>query len=193
MYYFNSRGNLLHLCTKCIPMKFDINKSIEVLERTPLVIEQMLKGISEEWIMNNEGGKTWSPYDVVGHLVHGEKTDWLVRTEVILLDGDKKFSPFDRFAQFNESKGKSLQMLLDEFKVLRKKNIVKLRLKKIDSFDLLKKGIHPAFGNVTLKQLLATWAVHDLNHIAQIARVMAKQYKTEVGPWVEYLPVLTRK
>lgn len=173
-------------------MKFDLNRSIEVLERTPLVIEHLLKGISEEWIFNNEGGKTWSPYDIVGHLVHGEKTDWVTRMEIILLDHDKKFAPFDRFAQFNESKGKSLETLIAEFKTLRKKNIMKLRLKKIESFDLHKKGIHPAFGNVTLQQLLSTWVVHDLNHIAQIARVMAKQYKTEVGPWMEYLPILTR-
>ncbi len=174
-------------------MKFDLNKSIEVLERTPSVVEQMLSGISDDWVVNNEGGDSWSPYDIVGHLVHGEKTDWVVRMEVILLNDDKKFEPFDRFAQIKDSKGKTLQMLIDEFKALRKKNIVKLRLKKIDSFDLQKTGIHPAFGKVTLQQLLATWVVHDLNHIAQIARVMAKQYKTEVGPWVEYLPILTRK
>jgi hypothetical protein len=174
-------------------MKFDINKSIEILERTPLVIEQMLKGISDDWAKNNEGGDSWSPYDIVGHLVHGEKTDWVARMEIILLNDDKKFTPFDRFAQFNDSKGKSLETLIEEFKALRKKNIVKLRLKKIESFDLLKKGIHPAFGKVTLQQLLATWVVHDLNHLSQIARVMSKQYKAEVGPWVEYLPILTRK
>jgi hypothetical protein len=173
-------------------MKFDLNKSIEILERTPSVIEAMLKGVSEDWIMNNEGGDTWSPYDTVGHLIHGEKTDWVVRMEVILLNKNKEFMPFDRFAQFNESKGKSLQMLIDEFKTLRKKNMAKLQLKKIEMFDLHKTGIHPAFGKVTLKQLLATWVVHDLNHIAQIARVMAKQYKTEVGPWVEYLSVLNK-
>jgi hypothetical protein len=174
-------------------MRFDLHKSIEVLERTPLVVESMLKGLSEEWTTKNEGPDTWSPYDIVGHLVHGEKTDWMTRLEIILSDNtNKKFTPFDRFAQYRESKGKSLQMLMDEFKTLRKKNILKLRLKKIDSTDLLKKGIHPDFGKVTLKQLISTWVVHDLNHIAQIARVMSKQYKAEVGPWVEYLPILNR-
>lgn len=174
-------------------MRFDLHKSIEVLERTPSVIENMLKGLSEEWTHRNEGPDTWSAYDIVGHLVHGEKTDWLIRAEIILSDNkNKKFTPFDRFAQYKESKGKSMEMLLDEFKTLRKKNIIKLRLKGIDNADLLKRGIHPDFGNVTLKQLLSTWVVHDLNHIAQIARVMAKQYKAEVGPWVEYLPILTR-
>jgi hypothetical protein len=174
-------------------MNFDINKSIEILERTPSVIEAMLSGISEEWITNNEGRDTWSPYDVVGHLIHGEKTDWIIRMEIILSDNeDKKIQSFDRFAQFEESKGKSLQMLIEEFKMLRKQNIIKLRLKKIESSDLLKEGIHPDFGKVTLKQLLSTWVVHDLNHITQIARVMAKQYKAEVGPWVAYLSVLNR-
>ncbi len=174
-------------------MKFDLDKSIEILEQTPSVIEVMLKGLSDEWIMNNEGPDTWSPYDIVGHLVHGEKTDWIMRMNVILSDkGDRKFTTFDRFAQFRESEGKTLQMLIDEFKTLRKKNIIKLRLKKIELSDLSKKGIHPAFGKVTLRQLLATWTVHDMNHIAQIARVMSKQYKAEVGPWVEYLPILTR-
>ncbi len=174
-------------------MRFDLSKSIEVLERTPLVIEGMLKGVSDEWITKNEGPGTWSAFDIVGHLVHGEKTDWMTRTEIILSDtNNKKFTPFDRFAQLRESQGKSIQMLLDEFKNLRKKNIVKLKLKGIDSADLHKHGIHPDFGKVTLKQLLSTWVVHDLNHVAQVARVMAKQYKSEVGPWIEYLPILTR-
>ena len=174
-------------------MNFDINKSIEILERTPSVIETMLSSISEEWTTNNEGGDSWSPYDIVGHLIHGEKTDWIIRMEIILSDKeDKKIQSFDRFAQFEESKGKSLQMLIEEFKMLRKQNIIKLRLKKIESSDLLKEGIHPDFGKVTLKQLLSTWVVHDLNHITQIARVMAKQYKAEVGPWVAYLSVLNR-
>jgi hypothetical protein len=174
-------------------MKFDLDKSIEILERTPKVIENMLKGLSEDWVVHNEGPDTWSPYDIVGHLIHGEKTDWITRVDIILSDNpDKKFATFDRLAQFRESKGKTLQMLLDEFKTLRKKNIIKLRLKEIDSTDLSLKGIHPAFGKVTLKQLLSTWIVHDLNHIAQISRVMSKQYKTEVGHWIEYLPILTR-
>ncbi len=174
-------------------MRFDLHKSIEILERTPFVIEAMIKGISDEWTKSNEGPETWSVYDIVGHLVHGEKTDWLTRMEIILSENaNKKFIPFDRFAQVKESRGKSLSMLIEEFKTLRKKNIVKLRLKRIDSTELLKRGIHPEFGKVTLKQLLSTWVVHDLNHIAQISRVMAKQYKPEVGPWVEYLPILNK-
>ena len=174
-------------------MKFDLNKSVEILERTPSVIEVMLKGISEDWTINNEGKDTWSPYDVVGHLVNAEKTNWIPRMEVILANNnDKKFPSFDRFAQFKDSKGKSLKALIEEFKTLRKKNIAKLRLKQLDSTDLLKKGIHPEFGKVTLKQLLSTWVVHDLAHTAQITRVMAKQYKAEVGPWVEYLSILKR-
>jgi len=174
-------------------MKFDLNKSIEILERTPSVIEAMLQGVSKDWVINNEGKETWSPYDVVGHLISAEKTDWVPRMEVILsINSDKEFPPFDRFAMFKDSKGKSLQVLIKEFKTIRKKNIAILRKKKLTSKDLLKKGIHPAFGEVTLKQLLATWVVHDFTHIAQITRVMAKQYKTEVGPWVNYLSVLTR-
>jgi hypothetical protein len=172
-------------------MSFTLVSAIEVLERTPLVIEEMLQGLSTDWVMNNEGPDTWSPYDVVGHLIHGEKTDWLPRMEIILSDIDnKKFVPFDRFAQFKESKGKSLQQLIDEFKELRKNGIEALRSKKLKEEDLDKTGIHPEFGIVTLRQLLSTWVVHDLNHIAQIARVMAKKYTNETGPWRAYLPIL---
>lgn len=174
-------------------MQFDINKSIEVLERTPYVIVQMLQSVSDEWVMQNEGPDTWSAYDIVGHLIHGEKTDWITRMEIILSDSaDKKFPVFDRFAQFTNSKGKSLKQLMGEFIELRKENMVKLQQRALQEADLDKTGIHPEFGTVTLRQHLATWVVHDLNHIAQIARVMAKQYKTEVGPWVEYLPVLKK-
>lgn len=183
-----------YICVwEIIAMKFDLNKSIEILERTPSVIEAMLKDISDDWASVNEGGDTWSPYDVVGHLVNAEKTNWIPRMEAILsYNGDKKFPPFDRFAQFKDSKGKSLQALIREFKTMRKKNIIKLRLKQLDPADFLKKGIHPEFGKVTLKQLLSTWVVHDLTHTAQITRVMAKQYGTEVGPWVAYLSILKR-
>jgi hypothetical protein len=176
-------------------MRFEITKGIEILERTPLVIEDMLKGLSEDWTTKNEGPDTWSAYVVVGHLIYAEKADWIPRMEIILSDGaDKKFPPFDRFAQFRESKGKSLQMLIEEFKTIRETNIVKIRIKEIDAVDLSKKGIHPdaTFGEVTLAQLLSTWVVHDLGHIAQIARVMAKQYKAEVGPWISYLSILNR-
>ncbi len=172
-------------------MKFDLERSIEILERTPATLKNMLQGLSDGWTSVNEGGESWSVFDIIGHLVHGEKTDWITRTEVILSDDpEKKFEPFDRFAQFRDSKGKTLAMLLEEFTTLRKKNIEKLRSRNITAIDLEKKGVHPAFGAVSLEQLLSTWVVHDLNHIAQIARVMAKQYSAEVGPWVEYLKIL---
>ncbi len=172
-------------------MNFTIEKSMEILERTPEVLEAMLQNISVEWTENNEGGETWSAFDVLGHLVHGEKTDWIPRVEIILSDRqDKTFEPFERFAQFEESKGKTLPELLDEFKRLRKKNIDVLRSKKLTGKNLEEKGVHSAFGEVTLAQLLATWTVHDLDHVAQISRVMAKQYKEEVGPWIDYLRIL---
>jgi hypothetical protein len=173
-------------------LKFNLKLSIEILERTPDVLHLLLQDLSEDWTKHNEGPDTWSPYDVIGHLIHGEKTDWIPRMEIILSeDKSKEFIPFDRFAQFENSKRKSLQELLDEFKMLRIENVQKLKSKNISEVDLNKTGIHPAFGEVTLKQLLATWVVHDLNHIVQISRVMAKQYKEEVGPWIEYLKVLS--
>ena len=172
-------------------MNFTLEKSMEILERTPDVLNTMLQNISPEWTSNNEGGHTWSAYDIIGHLIYGERTDWIPRAEIILSEKyDKKFEPFNRLAQFEESKGKSLTQLLKEFKTLRKKNIDYLRSKKLTDKNLKEKGIHPTFGEVTLSQLLSTWVVHDLNHISQISRVMAKQYKAEVGPWIEYLRIL---
>lgn len=174
-------------------MVFELNKSIEILERTPRVLSALLDGLNDEWITNNEGPETWTPYDVIGHLIHGEKTDWLVRANIILSDKpNKTFAPFDRFAQFEESKGKSITQLLKEFQEFRNRNLAELRSKNLLPEDLARTGIHPSFGNVTLEHLLATWVAHDLGHIAQIARVMAKQYKDEVGPWREFLPVLDR-
>jgi uncharacterized damage-inducible protein DinB len=172
-------------------MNFNTEKSIEILERTPNVLIAMLQNISADWTTNNEGGESWSVYDIIGHLIHGEKTDWMPRAEIILSENpDKRFELFDRFAQFEASKEKSLVQLLDEFKILREKNIELLRSKKLTEKSLEEKGIHPAFGEVALSQLLATWVVHDLNHIAQISRVMAKQYKSAVGPWTAYLKIL---
>jgi hypothetical protein len=172
-------------------MQFSLNKSLEILRNTPIVLEAMLAGLSDEWINNNEGPDTWSPYDILGHLIHGEKTDWIPRVEIILSDSSEKtFEPFDRFAQFKTSNGKTIKQLLDEFKELRKQNVQKLLSKEITEDNLDQQGIHPAFKLVTLRQLLSTWVVHDLNHIAQIARVMAKQYKIEVGPWKEYLKIV---
>jgi DinB superfamily len=179
------------IINKAQTMNFTIEKSIEILERTPGVLTVMLQDISADWASTNEGPGTWSAYDIIGHLIHGEKTDWIPRAEIILSDSaDKAFKLFDRFAQFEESKGKSLKQLLDAFTLLRKKNIEYLRSKKITIKNLEATGIHPAFGEVTLSQLLSTWVVHDLNHIAQISRVMAKQYKEAVGPWTAYLKIL---
>ncbi len=172
-------------------MNFSIEKSIEILERTPDVLYTLLQNISTDWTTSNEGPDTWNAYDVMGHLVHGEKTDWMPRAEIILSDKtDKSFEVFDRFAQFRESKGKTLQQLLEEFKMLRQKSIELLRSKNITIKNLDQKGIHPAFGEVKLSQLLATWVVHDLDHISQIARVMAKHYKDDTGPWIAYLKIL---
>lgn len=173
-------------------MQFDLQKSLQILERTPQVVEDLLKGLDNDWIMNNEGPDTWSPFDIIGHYIHGEKTDWVPRMNIILGEGDKHFVPFDRFAQYKDSQGKTLQQLLDEFKQLRKENVVKLRSATINEQTLNRTGIHPKFGEVTLRQLLATWVVHDLNHIYQISRVLSKQYEVEVGPWVEFLGVLNR-
>jgi len=174
-------------------MNFEISKATEILERTPAVIEALLNGLSGEWTSNSEGNGTWSPYDVLGHLIHGEKTDWIPRVKIILSEqNDKRFVTFDRFAQFTDSKNKSLRQLLDEFKWRRAENVSFLRRLNLSESDLQKTGIHPEFGVVTLKQHLSAWAVHDLAHIAQISRVMAKQYKEEVGPWIDYLSILNK-
>ena len=171
-------------------MQFDLTKTIQVLERTPMVLQDLLSGLPDDWIMNNEGIETWSPFDIMGHLVHGEHTDWMGRVNVILKKDDKHFIPFDRTAMFKESAGRNLQQLLTEFKELRKDNLQKLKSLSLTDSDLNKNGIHPTFGEVTLRQLLSTWTVHDLTHIAQIARVMAKQYKKAIGPWVQFFRVL---
>lgn len=172
-------------------MQFDLSKSIEVLERTPAVLKTLLANLSPDWVFENEGPDTWSPYEVIGHLIHCEKTDWLVRAQIILSDKeDKTFEPFDRFAQLSAGKEKSLESLLEEFQALREKNLETLKSMQINAEKLKRTGIHPAFGEVTLAQLMSSWTVHDLGHIVQIVRVMAKQYKAEVGPWVEYLGVL---
>ena len=172
-------------------MDYSITTSLEILEQTPAVLKLMLQHLSTEWTLVNEGPGTWSVYDIIGHLINGEKTDWMPRALIILSDkADKRFEPFDRFAQMQQSNTASLPQLLEEFCSLRKKNIEKLKEKNISTNTLEEKGIHPAFGAVTLSQLLATWTVHDLNHIAQISRVMAKQYKQAVGPWTAYLKIL---
>ncbi|MFD0964637.1 DinB family protein [Pseudofulvibacter geojedonensis] len=170
---------------------FNLDEAVSLLSSTPTTLISFLKDLPENWIHQNEGENTWSPFDIIGHLIHGEKTDWIPRTRIILENhSDKKFAPFDRFAQFENSKGKTLHELLMEFKKLRKENLIFLKTLKITEQDLLKEGIHPEFGTVTLQQLLATWVTHDLGHIAQIAKVMAKKYKNEVGPWSAYIKIV---
>ncbi|WP_223032158.1 DinB family protein [Hanstruepera marina] len=172
-------------------MAFNLEKSIEVLERTPKALHVLLIGLSDDWIYSNEGDNTWSPFDVVGHLIHGEKTDWIPRiTNVLNKSENKMFEPFDRFAQFEASKNKSIHTLLGEFETLRYQNLAYLKTLNISKEQLYLKGQHPELGEVTLEQLIATWVTHDLGHIAQISRVMAKQYKNNVGPWIQYISIL---
>lgn len=172
-------------------MEFDLDNARQILERTPTVLQSLLKDLPEAWTDQNEGPETWSPYDVIGHLIHGELTDWIPRTELILNESEsKEFEPFDRFAQFENSKGKSLTQLLDEFTSLRAENLSKLAQMALTHNDLDKTGVHPEFGAVSLRQLLSAWVVHDLGHIVQVSRVMAKQYKEATGPWPKYLAVL---
>lgn len=174
-------------------MNFDIDQGIAVLSRTPETIRALLQDLPGEWISSNEGPETWSPFDIVGHLIHGEQTDWIPRAEIILAQGeDRRFKPFDRFAMFQESQGKSLSELLDRFEELRAESLETLMSWNLNDEHMQLEGEHPEFGAVTLRQLLATWVVHDLSHISQIARVMSKQYRDAVGPWRAYLPLLDR-
>lgn len=174
-------------------MDFDLNAGIAVLERTPRTLRAMLEGLPSTWTDATEGPETWSPWVIVGHLIHGERADWIARAEIILAQGpERRFTPFDRFAQFRESEGKSLPELLDEFETLRAANLATLAAWKLTDEQLALEGVHPEFGPVKLRQLLATWVAHDLGHVAQIARVMAKQYREAVGPWRAYLPVMDR-
>jgi hypothetical protein len=174
-------------------MDFDLNHALEVLERTPAVFRALLGGVSQAWTAPNEGPETFSAFDNVGHLIHGERTDWIARARIILAQGeDRTFAPYDRFAQYRESEGKSMADLLDEFARLRAGNLAILRGWNLTDRELALRGEHPALGTVTLRQLLATWAAHDLGHLAQTARVMAKQYRDAVGPWRAYLPVMDR-
>ena len=172
-------------------MTFSLELTIALLERTPPTLAALLDELPEEWTRSNEGPDTFSPYDVIGHLIHGEKTDWMPRARIIREVGEARpFDRYDRFAQVRESAGRSLSQLLDEFGGLRRNNLATLRDWRLDSVDLERRGTHPALGSVTLAQLLATWAVHDLTHLHQIARTMAHQYRAEVGPWSAYLGVL---
>ena len=174
-------------------MNFSMDDAIPVLRSTPAVLRAWLWDLPEAWTTPNEGPDTWSAYDIVGHLIHGERTDWIPRAELLLTHGEARpFTPFDRFAQFTNSQGKSLHELLDTFAEVRGESLKRLESFRLTNADLERRGTHPELGRVNLGQLLATWVAHDLNHLAQIARVMGRQYTGAVGPWLEYLPLLAR-
>ena len=169
-----------------------IPQTINILGRTPAVLSSLLKDAPAELITSNEGPDTWSPFDIIGHLIQGETTDWIPRTRMILNYGESRtFEPFDRFAQFEMSKGKSINNLLQEFDTLRHQNLDALKEMQITADQLSLRGTHPSLGSVTLRELLSTWVAHDLSHIAQAVRVMCRQYTDDVGPWKEFLPILS--
>jgi DinB family protein len=174
-------------------MDFDLQAGIAILQRTPWTLRTMLAGLPSDWTDGTEGPDTWSPYIIVGHLIHGERTDWIPRARIILAQGpDRRFVPFDRFAQLREGHRRPLNELLDDFATLRTASLVTLAEWNLSDEQLNLEGEHPELGAVTLRQLLSTWVAHDLGHIAQAARVMAKQYREAVGPWRAYLPVMDR-
>ena len=171
---------------------FDLKEGLAILTRTPGTLDAMLRGLPDGWIQAHEGGDTWSPFDVLGHLIHGERTDWVPRARIIMEQGESRpFEKFDRFAQFEETQGRTLDSLLDEFLVRRRESLRQLAELRIGPADLGRRGTHPALGTVTLRQLLATWVAHDLDHVVQVARVIGRQYTDEVGPWRAYLRVIS--
>jgi hypothetical protein len=176
--------------------EFSLSEATAILTRTPATFDALLRGMPDLWVHGNEGrtstgNDTWSPFDIVGHLIVGERTDWMPRARIILEHGEARpFDPFDRFAQAKESQGKSLEQLLDEFARLRLDNLAALQALNLQPEDLNRRGTHPELGVVTLSELLATWAVHDLTHLHQLSRVMAHRYRDAVGPWSAYLGVL---
>ena len=173
-------------------MEFDLVHAADILRRTPATLSVLLLDVGDSWTRATEGPDTFSPFDVVGHLIDGEETDWIPRARIILArSGPPRFEPYDRFRHRSRNPGRSMGSLLDEFRGLRDANLQLLRSWNLTPEDLELPGEHPSLGAVTLAQLLAAWVVHDLGHIAQVVRVMAKQYRTAVGPWVPYLPVLT--
>jgi hypothetical protein len=172
-------------------MSHNLDDTLSLLARTPATLNTLLRDLPESWTLRNEGENTWNAFDVVGHLVHGERTDWMPRVNCILQHGEAQaFEPFDRWAQDRESQGKSLAQLLDEFASLRSENLAALRALTLQPQDLARRGLHPSLGTVTLSQLLATWAAHDMTHLHQLSRIMAWQYRENVGPWSQYLGVL---
>ena len=169
-----------------------MDEAVAVLTRTPATLDALLRGLPDGWIKAKEGGSTWSPFDVVGHLIHGEETDWVPRAKIILAHGEARaFDKFDRTAQFKASEGRTLASLLDEFAALRQKSLHQLAELHLTAADLDRRGRHPELGVVTLRQLLATWVAHDLDHVVQITRVLARQYSDEVGPWRAYLRIIS--
>jgi hypothetical protein len=171
-------------------MNYNLEYSIRILGRTPGLLRDLLGGLPPEVVRATEGEGTWSPFDVLGHLIHGEITDWIPRAEIVLGPAPHTWSPFDREGMKAISPGKTLDELLDEFATLRRDNIAKLEAFSLDAEKLDRKAIHPEFGEVTLRQHLATWVAHDLSHLSQIVRVLAKQYRGDVGPWIKYLSIL---
>jgi hypothetical protein len=170
---------------------FDTASASAVLERTPAVLDQLLRGLPSAWTRATEGPDRWSPFDIVGHLIDGEETDWIPRARIVLSDvPDRRFVAFDRFRHLTRNRGRRLEDLLDEFAALRRANVATLRSFALTPAALERTAIHPEFGPVTLRQHLSTWVTHDLDHIAQIVRVMAKQYSEEVGPWRAYIPIV---
>jgi len=173
-------------------MQFDLEQSIDLLARTPAVLRELLAALPEGWLRATEGPDTFSAFDNLGHLIDGEETDWIPRARIIVGEGpSRRFEPYDRFRHFARNAGRSLGSLLDEFARLRAANLALLRSWRLTPEQLELPGEHPLLGLVTLRVLLAAWVVHDLGHIAQTSRVLAKQYLAEVGPWVPFLPVLT--
>jgi len=172
-------------------MQFKLAEATQILQQTPVTLNAMIGGVPLAWMKANEGSGTWSCYDIVGHLIHGELTDWVPRARIILEHGEARaFEPFDRFAQFREDQGRTIAALLDQFAFLRSENLAALQTLKLTEEDLARRGTHPELGAVTLGQLLSAWVVHDLSHLSQVARVIAKQYAQEVGPWRAYMSIL---
>lgn len=172
-------------------MEFKLEQATAVLQRTPLTLNSLLRELPDSWLVQNEGPETWSPYEIVGHLIHGEETDWIPRARIILEHGEERaFEPFDRFAMFEKFKHRSMSELLDRFARIRAESLHELQQMNLTPELLEKRGKHPELGVVTLKQLLATWVVHDLGHLRQVVRVMAKQYGDAVGPWKAYLSIV---
>jgi hypothetical protein len=174
-------------------MEVEMEQALDVLERTPATVRALLGGLGDAWVLPNEGPDTFSPHDVVGHLIHGEKTDWIPRIRTVLEQGEAKpFEPFDRFGFRAYATGVPIDTLLFDFERLRDENLDTLRGFRLGPAELAKRGTHPVLGTVTLGQLVASWVVHDLGHLAQAARVMARQYRAAVGPWTEFLAILSK-